>query len=71
MPSHPDTTDTYLAIVTRRDATEIMLSQTDAGWTLPRLQPISRALAGPAFERAGRSAYEPGAFLYEQMQLKV
>ena len=38
MPSHPDATDTYRAIVTRRGATEIMLSQADAGWTLPRVQ---------------------------------
>jgi len=38
MRSHPDATDAYHAILTRRDATEVLLSPKDAGWTLPRVE---------------------------------
>jgi hypothetical protein len=38
MQGHPDATDAYHAILTRRDATEILLSPNDAGWALPRIE---------------------------------
>lgn len=36
--SHLEATDAYRLIITRRDATEILLSQKEAGWTLPRVE---------------------------------
>ena len=38
MPSHPDATEAYCAIILRRDATEILLLTGDAGWTLPLVE---------------------------------
>lgn len=35
MPSRPDATDTYRALIVRRDATEILLLPKNGGWTLP------------------------------------
>ena len=37
MPSHPVATEAYRTIITRRDATEILLLPKGAGWTLPRV----------------------------------
>ena len=38
MPSHHDVTETYRLIITRRDATEILLSPNAVDWTLPRVE---------------------------------
>lgn len=36
--SHVETVDAYRLLILRRDATEILLSPKDAGWTLPRVE---------------------------------
>jgi len=36
--SHLETVDAYRLLILRRDATEILLSPQDAGWTLPRVE---------------------------------
>jgi hypothetical protein len=38
MATHHDATETYRLIITRRDATEILLSPVGADWTLPRVE---------------------------------
>lgn len=38
MPLHHDATETYRLIITRRNATEILLSPNGTGWTFPRVE---------------------------------
>ena len=38
MVTHHDATETYSLIITRRDATEILLLPNGAEWTLPRVE---------------------------------
>ena len=38
MPSHHDATGTYRLIITRREATEILMLPNDTDWTLPRVE---------------------------------
>jgi hypothetical protein len=38
MATHHDATETYRLVITRRDATEILLLPNGADWTLPRVE---------------------------------
>lgn len=62
MTSHLTATDAYRLIIFRRDATEILLSQKEAGWSLPRVEVrkqrrIAEELTAEIRNGWGREAY--------------
>src|SRR5260370_33788391 len=62
MQSLRDSTDSYRLIVTRRNASEILLSQDGSGWTLPRVairprQRLAEQLVSGVNEKWGLETY--------------